>query len=708
MHHRLVVTCIGSALTLLSVAMAVQPAGAAPAGAPHPAVSASLEPVIHPLAGTAFPADAPDPDVVRVGSTYYAYTTGTTWGNHIGVLVDTSGSPASGWQTLTGTPYGSTALPTVPTWEEVNTQTSPGVIEMGATWFLYYDAYDPALGQTCLSVATAATPTGPFTDTSSGPFECQSQLGGSVDPSPFVDPATGSTWLLWKSNNGTVATSAQLWAAPLAANGLGLGAAPTLLLTQNDVAHPWETTVENPDMAVINSTYVLFFSGGQWDSPGYAESYAICAGVAGPCSQPTEGPLLSSTATYFGPGGGSTFTDASGALWMAFAAWNVGCTSYAAPCNGARELHMATVSSIVAGGTSSAPVLGVAPTRSGGGYWEVASDGGIFAFGDASFYGSMGGHPLNEPIVAMAAAPAPSIAVTTTSLAGATAGSSYSATLAASGGIAPYTWALTSCALPPGLNLATNGDVTGQPTNVGTFDFTVEVSDSATPTLQTATASLSIAVAPPPIGIDQSGNWSGYIVGNGPYSAATGTFTVPSLNPGDSASSAFAEWVGIDGFDNTSLIQAGIGEQVDPYNTSLVEITPWWEILPAPETPITTLSISAGDQVTVTIDQVSSSVWSISLTDDTTGARFTTDQTYTGPATSAEWIVEAPSTVNGSQTPLAAYSPDVTFTDLGISGAETALAEAIMVQNGTTVSDPSALSSTGFSVAYGDVPPPAP
>ncbi len=405
MHHRLVVTCIGSALTLLSVAMAAQPAGAAPAGAPHPAVSASLEPVIHPLAGTAFPADAPDPDVVRVGSTYYAYTTGTTWGNHIGVLVDTSGSPASGWQTLTGTPYGSTALPTVPTWEEVNTQTSPGVIEMGATWFLYYDAYDPALGQTCLSVATAATPTGPFTDTSSGPFECQSQLGGSVDPSPFVDPATGSTWLLWKSDNGTVATSAQLWAAPLAADGLGLAAAPTLLLTQNDVAHPWETTVENPDMAVINSTYVLFFSGGQWDSPGYAESYAICAGVAGPCSQPTEGPLLSSTATYFGPGGGSTFTDASGALWMAFAAWNVGCTSYAAPCNGARELHMATVSSIVAGGTSSAPVLGVAPTRSGGGYWEVASDGGIFAFGDASFYGSMGGHPLNQPIVGMAATP---------------------------------------------------------------------------------------------------------------------------------------------------------------------------------------------------------------------------------------------------------------------------------------------------------------
>ena len=38
-------------------------------------------------------------------------------------------------------------------------------------------------------------------------------------------------------------------------------------------------------------------------------------------------------------------------------------------------------------------------------YWEVAADGGIFAFGDAAFYGSMGGKPLNAPIVGMAATP---------------------------------------------------------------------------------------------------------------------------------------------------------------------------------------------------------------------------------------------------------------------------------------------------------------
>jgi len=45
----------------------------------------------------------------------------------------------------------------------------------------------------------------------------------------------------------------------------------------------------------------------------------------------------------------------------------------------------------------------MAATETGGGYWLVASDGGIFAFGNAAFHGSMGGKPLNQPIVGMAA-----------------------------------------------------------------------------------------------------------------------------------------------------------------------------------------------------------------------------------------------------------------------------------------------------------------
>ena len=51
------------------------------------------------------------------------------------------------------------------------------------------------------------------------------------------------------------------------------------------------------------------------------------------------------------------------------------------------------------------PIVGMASTPSGGGYWLVARDGGIFAFGDAQFYGSTGGMRLNQPIVGMASTP---------------------------------------------------------------------------------------------------------------------------------------------------------------------------------------------------------------------------------------------------------------------------------------------------------------
>ena len=51
------------------------------------------------------------------------------------------------------------------------------------------------------------------------------------------------------------------------------------------------------------------------------------------------------------------------------------------------------------------PIVGMAATPDGGGYWLVASDGGVFSFGDATFYGSTGGFTLNKPIVGMATTP---------------------------------------------------------------------------------------------------------------------------------------------------------------------------------------------------------------------------------------------------------------------------------------------------------------
>jgi N-acetylmuramoyl-L-alanine amidase len=52
-----------------------------------------------------------------------------------------------------------------------------------------------------------------------------------------------------------------------------------------------------------------------------------------------------------------------------------------------------------------APVVGMAATKSNQGYWMVAADGGVFCFGDAGFFGSTGGMKLNAPIVGMARTP---------------------------------------------------------------------------------------------------------------------------------------------------------------------------------------------------------------------------------------------------------------------------------------------------------------
>ena len=55
--------------------------------------------------------------------------------------------------------------------------------------------------------------------------------------------------------------------------------------------------------------------------------------------------------------------------------------------------------------TLNRPVVGMASTPSTNGYWLVASDGGLFSYGDAQFFGSMGGQHLNQPIVGMASTP---------------------------------------------------------------------------------------------------------------------------------------------------------------------------------------------------------------------------------------------------------------------------------------------------------------
>ncbi len=231
--------------------------------------------------------DFPDPFVLRVGDTYYLYSTNTA-GYHVPVLT-TSG--------ITGSGSRHDALPTLPAWSAGDEVWAPSVLQRGSAFVLYYATRPSGSNGLCISAAIAAQPAGPFVDRSSGPMICPST--GAIDPSPFVD-ANGQAYLLWKNDGPAASISSQ----PLDPTGLRLVGAPSTLLTANQA---WENhVVEAPSMVRDGSSYYLFYSGGQWNTANYAIGYAVCTSPSGPCTKALDHPWLGSNFTAQGPGARSS------------------------------------------------------------------------------------------------------------------------------------------------------------------------------------------------------------------------------------------------------------------------------------------------------------------------------------------------------------------------------------------------------------------
>lgn len=297
------------------------------------------------------------------------------------------------------------------------------------------------------------------------------------------------------------------------------------------------------------------------------------------------------------------------------------------------------------------------------------------------------------------------LVVGTTGLPVASLNNPYAAALATTGGTAPFTWTITAGALPPGITMSSAGYIAGITATPGAFTFTVRVTDSS-PARQSATAQLTLLAG------SGAANWSGY-VDTGNYTEVAGTFVVPTTlgaaqGPATTCPSvcpSVAQWVGLDGLTNSQMVQAGVEEQSV---SGSVTITPYWEILPS--NPVTIpITVSGGDKITVTIFEASTDEWAIALDDDTTGQLFRTLQAYSGPATTADFVVEAPSaTVGGAVLPLASYKPATNFTNLQTVGTTSATAAIVLVQGGVQVSTPSVITPIGFAVAYGSIAPSPP
>lgn len=130
--------------------------------------------------------------------------------------------------------------------------------------------------------------------------------------------------------------------------------------------------------------------------------------------------------------------------------------------------------------------------------------------------------------------PAVPLSITTTSLPDGTAGTPYSASVTAIGGVYPYRWSIISGKFPSGLTLnSSTGAITGTPEVVGTSNFTVQVTDSETPPVS-ATAPLSITINPGGGGGDPGvlkGNYAFYL--NGFNSAGQWTLAGSFISDGN-------------------------------------------------------------------------------------------------------------------------------------------------------------------------------
>jgi beta-xylosidase len=272
--------------------------------------------------------DFPDPFVLRVGDTYYAYATTDGAGKHL--QMERSKDLVT-WEEL-GDP-----LPKLPTWSTGDTW-APEVSKTSAGYVLYYTAHDSDLkrpdagGSQCITLAVASSPEGPFVDSSKQPLVCQAAQGGSIDATPFVD-ANGKRYLIWKNDGNCCGLPTRFSIQELTPDGLKLvGKATDMGVVNNE---QWEGgVIEAPTLLLHDKTYYLFYSANGYDTDFYSVGYATSKTLMGPYKDAPENPILASawnhspTSEARGPGHQSIIADAKGQLWMVYHAWDKDAVGY--------------------------------------------------------------------------------------------------------------------------------------------------------------------------------------------------------------------------------------------------------------------------------------------------------------------------------------------------------------------------------------------
>jgi beta-xylosidase len=258
--------------------------------------------------------DFPDPGIIKVGDTYYAYATNSGTRN---VQLATSTDLVT-WK------LGPDALPDPGKWAslEFGNIWAPEVIDIAGHFVMYYTAHDKTSNRQCIGVATSDTPEGPYKPAGDKALICQVEEGGSIDPSPLHDG--DKLYLYWKNDGNCCGGITYIYVQELSPDGLSLlGEAGRLL--SND--RRWEgPVIEAPTMWKQDGKYFMFFSANAYNTVNYAIGYATCESATGPCQDAAENPILKTSTKrppVIGPGHQTIVTDDDGELWLVYHAWAV-------------------------------------------------------------------------------------------------------------------------------------------------------------------------------------------------------------------------------------------------------------------------------------------------------------------------------------------------------------------------------------------------